>query len=627
MKKQAPFFAVIIVSIAFAGCCTKPIERGVVQRDWVLTFSELGIVPTFPPREDIVVGDVYLYDFDPNALSNYELLKKRWDQLTPDEQQRRQSLGMHSRLARIDVNDAIDGRYAQTLAAPPTSADYNAILGNPAIASANAAVKDIEEKIKEVSDKINAAKAAATKAEQENAQATQDKARIDQNLKVAQAALAKKLSLAPDTKKEEDAVSVARTNLRAAEDNLATAQEAQATAVSEDDKKATAAKVAEMERKKARAIVEVTRANEDLASAKTKKVNADAEQQRVDGLLLEQQAAETRILTTNQAQVNLTAEAARVTVSETPKVETLRAQLDAAKAVQKAITDAGARMLYPQPQYDNESVFTAGDLSSAEVRGKSRRNRLRLVAFPEFSTVSISSADLAAMVPIDALGLGLNLSSENISQVSVKIPAAESYAISVTDLVPLLLERRATSRSNDKNVYEWYIKDHSKNPATESSILTVARLMHDNPTSLSERGKIVYLRVVTEVFYARAMDVGIFASKSFGGRASVNSPTAQSKDTNIKDFDAAAVIPSSDLLSQIAERVSTAQLLPGGSVQVLTKNESSIGIRRVFDRPVAIGFRGLVLALDLQSGKVTKVVEATGPVSTLLETPEKNVAK
>jgi hypothetical protein len=93
-------------------------------------------------------------------------------------------------------------------------------------------------------------------------------------------------------------------------------------------------------------------------------------------------------------------------------------------------------MLYPQPSYPGENVFEATAFPKKELEsGKSRLNRLRLVAFPDFSAVSVSAADLSALVPIDALSLGLNITSENVSQISVKIPAAESYGISINDLL------------------------------------------------------------------------------------------------------------------------------------------------------------------------------------------------
>src|ERR1043165_519277 len=48
-----------------AGCSTQPFQRGKVYREWSSSMSEMGIFPVYPPREDIVVGDVYALPLHP----------------------------------------------------------------------------------------------------------------------------------------------------------------------------------------------------------------------------------------------------------------------------------------------------------------------------------------------------------------------------------------------------------------------------------------------------------------------------------------------------------------------------------------------------------------------------------
>jgi hypothetical protein len=114
------------------------------------------------------------------------------------------------------------------------------------------------------------------------------------------------------------------------------------------------------------------------------------------------------------------------------------------------------------------------------------------------------------------------------------------------------------------------------------------------------------------------MDVGIFASKSFGGRLNVsNSPKPESKDASSaadQSTDAAPVplppakaFSTDPLVTELSDRLAANQTLPGGSVQILSKSETSIGVRRVFDRPVAVGFRGLLLAVDLETNLIVGI--------------------
>src|SRR5262245_33501074 len=52
------------------GCCSQD-SHGHVYRDWSKRMSEMGIFPVYPPREDIVVGDVYalpLHPYDTAAV-------------------------------------------------------------------------------------------------------------------------------------------------------------------------------------------------------------------------------------------------------------------------------------------------------------------------------------------------------------------------------------------------------------------------------------------------------------------------------------------------------------------------------------------------------------------------------
>src|SRR5881227_889309 len=73
MKKENLMLAGALAggAIIISSCCSDPSARGHVYREWSDRMAEMGIFPVFPPREDIVVGDVYalpLHPYDSAAV-------------------------------------------------------------------------------------------------------------------------------------------------------------------------------------------------------------------------------------------------------------------------------------------------------------------------------------------------------------------------------------------------------------------------------------------------------------------------------------------------------------------------------------------------------------------------------
>ena len=69
--RQFVFIAFVCAgSLWLAGCCRMD-THGHVYREWSRRMSEMGIFPVYPPREDVVVGDVYalpLHPYDTAAI-------------------------------------------------------------------------------------------------------------------------------------------------------------------------------------------------------------------------------------------------------------------------------------------------------------------------------------------------------------------------------------------------------------------------------------------------------------------------------------------------------------------------------------------------------------------------------
>ena len=90
------------------------------MREWSQTMRELGIVPIFPPREDVQIGDIYAYSYNPDAKETEQALSKGDLQI-----------GISPRWASLDLLDLIKTEYAQRPSWPPTPASYSEILSPP----------------------------------------------------------------------------------------------------------------------------------------------------------------------------------------------------------------------------------------------------------------------------------------------------------------------------------------------------------------------------------------------------------------------------------------------------------------------------------------------------------------
>ena len=64
----------VCVLIVWSSGCDKE-KRGLVARQWSLAFRELQVVPVFPPREDVRVGDIYVTGVAPKEED--KLIKER----------------------------------------------------------------------------------------------------------------------------------------------------------------------------------------------------------------------------------------------------------------------------------------------------------------------------------------------------------------------------------------------------------------------------------------------------------------------------------------------------------------------------------------------------------------------
>jgi len=422
--------------VCLAGCQTE--NQLFVQRDWSQSLRELGIVPIFPPREDLVVGDVYATAYNPSAPNVRRIFETRWEKLNPDEQTLRLQIGLNSRLARLPLNDLIEDEYSDTLAAPATSPDYNSILGNPALIAADEqiekallALSALQKKVKDAKDLVTIAE--KTLLEKQRAKASADLAvtQADEDLKRAK-------SNPPNVKEELAALETAKTKQRQA---IIAVSEAQyqldlATIGNLPDEIAKSkSTLALRNRERAAADLEVSEKQAALDAKKAKGPDVGALETAAEKAIQEQRKAAQAVTNATADKDNTVANANTVQTESAKNIEAAEQEVNKAKANRTAIFAVGVKTLYPQPRDAKRRVYSADDLLYPKLGGddltNARVNRLRLVGFPEFTTASFSQQDLAALIPIEAMSAGLNVSATNVEKVTVKVPAAESYSISI----------------------------------------------------------------------------------------------------------------------------------------------------------------------------------------------------
>lgn len=321
--------------------------------------------------------------------------------------------------------------------------------------------------------------------------------------------------------------------------------------------------------------------------------------------------------------------------------------------------------------------------------------RLRQVAFPEFAFTKIDKGSLNVLVPVEyIINLAGGFTYDKVRQISLKIPSAESYGCPPRILLEQFFKNQSIIEDNNGNLWlkEWDFDWENPEKGTEAgkqkqeinipgirglnkSTARLARAQFNEAfQKLAESHTIKYkhvmksnnfiwVAVITEVFYARAIDINISTKKGWGGGLNVqpitnqmlaeldrlkhilsvkktitkksskalsgttnsgttgpsaagngttgsgaNSSSTVSKnipDTKGRDIAETIELEKSDDVFELAKKINKynadlgKQLVPGGSVNIVSASESYVGLRRIFDRPIAVGVRGVIMRIDI----------------------------
>ncbi len=258
-------------------------------------------------------------------------------------------------------------------------------------------------------------------------------------------------------------------------------------------------------------------------------------------------------------------------------------------------------------------------------------NRLRQVAFPSFLSATVSGADVGALIPLESLCLPLGLSVESAKSASVSVPVAESYGVPVLAVSKNFLELNA-------NPPKITIKQAGgETVLNQDGIKNLRYLTPAVGTGKSELPKTGVITVITEVFYARAIDVRLQFANSGGLRANAKPGPCLSSGSAGTGSAAAGPSPAEPATATAANQATSTPLqaardaaagararagealsnqsTPGVSAELYAAENGEVGLRRTYERPIAIGYRGIRLAVNFSTGAVADFSLGSTPIS------------
>jgi hypothetical protein len=264
--------------------------------------------------------------------------------------------------------------------------------------------------------------------------------------------------------------------------------------------------------------------------------------------------------------------------------------------------------------YANRDSFPLTPEDGSEARDPSRDiyaggdvHRLRLVGFPMFMSTTFRQGDLSALVPTEAVNLAFGSSFTASKAVTVQVPSAESFGLPAEEV------RKAMFTSEGEYHYD-------EGAPEEGFLLSYL----PSRRGVAREG---YFIVMTEVYYTRVIDVTVHSKSAWGAALKVTPVVAPSEGgeegqpgespaaaepagpaAGEERIDFASATPqqiADGLNRQLDRMVSRTEI--GGDFRFVSVTDQSVGMRRTFDRPIAIGYRGFYIVASRQADGTVKV--------------------
>lgn len=183
--------------------------------------------------------------------------------------------------------------------------------------------------------------------------------------------------------------------------------------------------------------------------------------------------------------------------------------------------------------------------------------RLRQVSFPDFNISHVDQESLSAVIPIEGIMAGLNFNRSDITGVHFSIPHAESYGLTMEELLREVYDDKHFRQTNGV----LYLLGDTKDAVISVQGAQMAYAMFqdimdkviENPDnripskvklhmrrSVAAMKDKIYLALISEVYFARSMDITIERKTATGASGSAR-PIAAAELKQLKDMGLLAV--------------------------------------------------------------------------------------
>jgi hypothetical protein len=220
--------------------------------------------------------------------------------------------------------------------------------------------------------------------------------------------------------------------------------------------------------------------------------------------------------------------------------------------------------------------------SGTDTMFKGKADRARLVGFPDFMSFQVRDFNLGAILPIAGVPTPFGASNSTAESAVISIPVAESYGLPLAPAMTALHKALA-------------------NP----QLCSWAEQVQKDTWSSKPGG----LYMMLEVFYTRAIDVDIRARDGFafsvardreGATATTvaSLPGGGTQTINVTEDtgEPQASGMADSAARNVFDMVGLRNGVPGVTLGYRRGGASQIGMRRLFDLPVAIGFRAVKIS-------------------------------
>jgi hypothetical protein len=210
-------------------------------------------------------------------------------------------------------------------------------------------------------------------------------------------------------------------------------------------------------------------------------------------------------------------------------------------------------------------------------------DRLRHVAFADFSYAKVDGLDAKALFPVQGFDAQIGASIDRTTAAYVRLASGESVSMGAAAAYDGFTAA--------------FCEDRTKSLALKSPYQPVLR-------SILRRSPSAWIIVLNEVFYAREIDVTFETKLKAGAGGGVHSqaPTSLSAAANSGNNPGGTDAQSG---SQAKGSPSVAIASPGGSITYVHGSAEGFGLRRAYLRPIAVGYRGFAVQIGFdQNGLV-----------------------